>query len=100
MHTLFDIDKELLISGPVAAAVKVLYTKYLLPPTIFHLLLMKSLENSCSQVLCLMFEGFSPFPQPYCSLGFSGSYICCRWLKVALLNPIDIWTAISIRNTF
>ena len=41
-----------------------------------------------------------PVPQPYCSLAFSGGYVRRRWLKVALLDPIDLWTTISISKTF
>ena len=41
-----------------------------------------------------------PVPQPYCSFPFSGGYVRRRWLKVALLNPIDLWTTISINKTF
>ena len=41
-----------------------------------------------------------PVPQPYCSLAFSGGYVRRMWLKVALLDPIDLWTTISISKTF
>ena len=39
-------------------------------------------------------------PQPYYWLGFSDDYVRGRWLKVALLDPIALWTTISINKTF
>ena len=45
-------------------------------------------------------QRYYPVPQPYCSLAFSGGYVRGRWLKVALLDSIDLWTTISISKTF